>query len=196
MCANSLESCLTFHDPMGHSPPACSVHGILQARILEWAVTLSSRGSSQPRVFLPQEIWLVRTRQERVMDSPKEWVSNSGILLSIATKGEGIIRRPHLQSLSSWTLKSHPDYRGLEKFSSSFSDPCHALFTFSLAKPWFFASRNIIPLPREVLWKPHHKYTPVPDCTQLKEDAGGKMILRKHNFIIFKLIHLLKWTNH
>ena len=34
---------------MDHSPPGSSVHGILQARILEWVAMLSSRGSSWPR---------------------------------------------------------------------------------------------------------------------------------------------------
>ena len=32
-----------------YSPPSSSVHGILQARILEWIATSSSRGSSRPR---------------------------------------------------------------------------------------------------------------------------------------------------
>ena len=41
--------CPTLCDPMGHSPPISSVHGILQARILKWVVMPSSRGSSQPR---------------------------------------------------------------------------------------------------------------------------------------------------
>ena len=36
-------------DPMDCSPPGSSVHGILQARILEWVTMPSSRGSSQPR---------------------------------------------------------------------------------------------------------------------------------------------------
>ena len=31
------------------SPPGSSVHGIFQARILEWVAMSSSRGSSQPR---------------------------------------------------------------------------------------------------------------------------------------------------
>ena len=35
--------------PMGCSPPGSSVHGILQARILEWIAISSFRGSSQPR---------------------------------------------------------------------------------------------------------------------------------------------------
>ena len=30
------QSCLTFWDPMDCSPPESSVHGIFQARILEW----------------------------------------------------------------------------------------------------------------------------------------------------------------
>ena len=43
------QSCLTLCDPMDCSPPGSSVHGILQARILEWFAMPSSRGSSQPR---------------------------------------------------------------------------------------------------------------------------------------------------
>ena len=35
--------------PMDYIPPGFSVHGILQARILEWVAIPSSRGSSQPR---------------------------------------------------------------------------------------------------------------------------------------------------
>ena len=41
--AKSLQSCLTLFDPPGCSPPGSSVHGILQARILEWVAMPSSR---------------------------------------------------------------------------------------------------------------------------------------------------------
>ena len=41
--------CLTRCNPMDCSPPGSSVHGILQARILEWVAISFSRGSSQPR---------------------------------------------------------------------------------------------------------------------------------------------------
>ena len=41
--------CLTFCDPLDCSPPGSSVHGILQARILEWVAISFSRGSSRPR---------------------------------------------------------------------------------------------------------------------------------------------------
>ena len=36
-------------DPMDCGPPGSSVHGILQARRLEWAAISSSKGSSWPR---------------------------------------------------------------------------------------------------------------------------------------------------
>ena len=41
--------CLTLCDPMNCSLPVSSVHGILQARILEWVSMSFSRGSSQHR---------------------------------------------------------------------------------------------------------------------------------------------------
>ena len=40
--------CLTLCDPMDCSPPSSSVHGILQARIVEWVAMPLSRGSSWP----------------------------------------------------------------------------------------------------------------------------------------------------
>ena len=43
------KSCPTLCDPMNWSPPGSSVHGIFQARILEWVAVSLSRGSSQPR---------------------------------------------------------------------------------------------------------------------------------------------------
>ena len=49
--AKSHQSYLTLCDPMDCSPPGSSVHGILQAGILEWIALLSSRGSSWPRVW-------------------------------------------------------------------------------------------------------------------------------------------------
>ena len=42
------QSCLTLCDIMDWSPPGSSVHGILQARTLEWAAIPFPRGSSQP----------------------------------------------------------------------------------------------------------------------------------------------------
>ena len=50
VCVCSVaQTCPTLCDPMDGSPPDSSVHGILQARILEWVAMPSSRGSFQPR---------------------------------------------------------------------------------------------------------------------------------------------------
>ena len=42
------QSCLTLCDALDCRPPGSSVHGILQARIPQWAAMPSSRGPSQP----------------------------------------------------------------------------------------------------------------------------------------------------
>ena len=47
-CENA-HSYLTLLDPMDCSPLGSSIHGILQARILEWVAIPFSGGSSQPR---------------------------------------------------------------------------------------------------------------------------------------------------
>ena len=43
------QSCQTLRDPMDCSLPCSSIHGILQARILEWVAVPFSRRSSQGR---------------------------------------------------------------------------------------------------------------------------------------------------
>ena len=44
-----IQSCPILCDPVDCSPPNSSVHGILQARLLEWVAMPVSRESSQPR---------------------------------------------------------------------------------------------------------------------------------------------------
>ena len=44
------QSCPTLCDPMDCIPPDSSVHGILQARILEWVAISFSRGSFRPGI--------------------------------------------------------------------------------------------------------------------------------------------------
>ena len=43
------QSCLTLCNPMDCSPPRFSIHGIFQARVLDWVAISFSRGSSWPR---------------------------------------------------------------------------------------------------------------------------------------------------
>ena len=47
--AKSLQSCPALCSPMNCCPSGSSVHGILQARMLEWVAIPFSRGSSRPR---------------------------------------------------------------------------------------------------------------------------------------------------
>ena len=84
-CGLVTKSCLTSCDPMDCSPPGSSVHGISQARILEWVTTSFSRGSSWPRdqtwvscIGRPLLYhWVTRKAYSTRIDVIKFWVSVS-----------------------------------------------------------------------------------------------------------------------
>ena len=44
LACTHAQLCLTLFDPMDWSLPGCSVHGMFQARILEWVAISYSRG--------------------------------------------------------------------------------------------------------------------------------------------------------
>ena len=46
------QSCLTLGDPMDCSPPGSSVHGIFQARVLEWGAIAFSMTSPDQNLIL------------------------------------------------------------------------------------------------------------------------------------------------
>ena len=52
-CCLVSQSCPTLCDPLDCSPPASSVHGILQARILEWATREAQVRARHPPKFSP-----------------------------------------------------------------------------------------------------------------------------------------------
>ena len=57
------QSCLTLCDPMDHSLPDFSVHGILQARILEWvAMHALLQGIFQTQGLTPHLLWFLHCR--------------------------------------------------------------------------------------------------------------------------------------
>ena len=58
VCVLGTQLCPTLWDPMDCSPLGSSVHGILQARILEWVAILFSRDLSDPGI----ELSLLRCR--------------------------------------------------------------------------------------------------------------------------------------
>ena len=50
VCAKSLQSCLTLCDPMDCTPPGSSVHGLLQASVLEWVAVLPTGNLPDPGI--------------------------------------------------------------------------------------------------------------------------------------------------
>ena len=54
--AKSLQSCLTLSDPIDGSPPGSAVHGIFQARVLEWVAIAFSASVTRLRDFPSCEI--------------------------------------------------------------------------------------------------------------------------------------------
>ena len=62
------QSVLTLCNRMDYSPTGSSVHGILQARILEWVAMLSSRASSQTR----DQIWVFYVPELQADSLPAE----------------------------------------------------------------------------------------------------------------------------
>ena len=51
------QSCPTLSDPMDYSLPGSSVHGIFQARVLEWVAIAFSHQDSMSMLFPGQEYW-------------------------------------------------------------------------------------------------------------------------------------------
>ena len=51
------QSCPTFHDPMDCSLPGSSVHGIFQARVLEWGAIAFSAINPEDPVFPSRVSW-------------------------------------------------------------------------------------------------------------------------------------------
>ena len=49
--AKSLQSCPTLCDPMDSSPPGSPVHGILQARVLQWVGGTHIALEEEPKVL-------------------------------------------------------------------------------------------------------------------------------------------------
>ena len=69
--AKSLQSCLTLCDPIDGSPPGSSVHGILQARTLEWvAISFSNAWKWKVKVKSLSHVWLFTTPWTAVYQAP------------------------------------------------------------------------------------------------------------------------------
>ena len=106
--AKLLQLCLTLCNPVDCSPPVSSVHGILQARILKWVATPSSKGSSQPRdqtcisyVFCIG-MWALYPHSPLVSGA-QAWVRDSA---GIGPHAQNQPSPPHNTGLLPWTLSA------------------------------------------------------------------------------------------
>ena len=77
--------CLTLCDPTDYSPLGFSVHGILQARILEWIAIPISRGSSKPRDWTL--VSCITSRVFTIWVTGKSWSESRSVVSDSATHG-------------------------------------------------------------------------------------------------------------
>ena len=80
-CAQSLQSCLTLCDPMNCSLSGSSVHGILQARILEWVAFPSPGDLPNPGMESASPAMQVDTLPLCYLGSVKQLYSNKNSFL-------------------------------------------------------------------------------------------------------------------
>ena len=69
------QSCPTLHDPMDCSLPGSSIHGIFQARVLEWGAIAFSGKESYTWVYHSQTV--EDQRKEKILKATKQriWVT-------------------------------------------------------------------------------------------------------------------------
>ena len=109
--AKLLQLCLTLCYPMDCSPPGFSVHGILQARTLEWVAISSPRGSSQTRDQTLVTYVSCMAGRFCITSAIKEGSPNISVLLSIfpASLAPVVGPRVPLQSSGTDALWGSPD---------------------------------------------------------------------------------------
>ena len=105
-CVQSLQSCLTLWDPMDCNPAGSSIHGIFQARILEWVAISSSRRSFHPGMelaspalqvnSLPIPQYKIRLKKNSVIGWGQHLFCNDSLELEIPNKRQ-------VPWLSTWT---------------------------------------------------------------------------------------------
>ena len=103
MHAKLLQSCPILCDPMDHRLPGFSVHGPLQARILEWVAMPPSREASQPGSQSCDEI--CHSSKCRLFDSPLFCMCS---LHGLSTPLQSNILRAQLPCRLPWRLPREP----------------------------------------------------------------------------------------
>ena len=138
------QSCLTLCNPMDCSPPGSSVHGIFQARILEWIAISFSRESSQPR--------------------DQTWVSCiAGRVFTVwATREFHLTPQGTLLFLPGWS----PHHSLMCFTHANLCDSAHHTSLLPVHPPWSPALHFLIQIPHllEKKCKSHHFQNVIPYC--------------------------------
>ena len=103
---------------MDCSPPGSSVHGILQARLLEWAAVPSSRDLPNPGIKPESLTSLALSGGSLALESPGKRVQ--------VQSGQITNEIPRDQELPTAILKSRKQKRGLQSKAGHCSGPPHA----------------------------------------------------------------------
>ena len=83
------QSCLTLSDPMDCSLPGCSIHGIFQARVLDWGAIAFSESEEELKSLLMK----VKVETEKVglkLNIQKMKIMASGLITSWEIDGETV----------------------------------------------------------------------------------------------------------
>ena len=113
----------THCDPMNCSLPGSSVHGILQARILDWVAVSFSRGSSQPRI----KPWSPALQADSLPSEPPGKPTTKR-LKSIKTTKKPTIKSFMLSIYLSVRLLDHSIHINLVECLSVFQSGCFSQF--------------------------------------------------------------------
>ena len=115
ICQSELVAQLgpTLCNRMDHSPPGSSVHGTLQARILEWVAIPFSRGSS----WLRDQTWVFRSAG-RFFTTEQPGKLSLGMPLTIITTLNEFKPFPHTPCLL--LCKTKVEYRKSKNYKATF----------------------------------------------------------------------------
>ena len=97
--AKSLQSCLTLCDCMDYSSPGLTVHGILQAEVLEWVAMLSSR--DLPITGMEPASLTSPALADRFFTTSTTWEALTGVLGG-KKKPKGMVQRGRREEGSGW----------------------------------------------------------------------------------------------
>ena len=132
MCVYVLaaQSCLILCDPTDYSLPGSSVHGILQARVLEWVAIPLVRGSSQPKDRTQVSciagrsftVWATREKDILNHNIDKFLETEYGISVSEKVLGAKVLREPPILGVLPTDVHANSHTKESRKIPSLYKD--------------------------------------------------------------------------